>query len=199
MTDQQIVAGQLRQYKVLIIPAGAPVAQATLSTLARFVDAGGRIITAGDAAGDSALMWDEHGQPLPQTLRAHVLAQAMQGFSLGNDEPENASLAQHLDALTRVHVLDAATGQPFVYATREASKAGVKWESVNYEGRWLVNVVANGPDSQAVSLKLDGQQVERVKDLISGESFVGPIFHLRGLDAVSRSSAHCYTSNAPKS
>ena len=55
------------------------------------------------------------------------------------------------------------------------------WESVNDKGRWLINVVVNGPTDQAVSLEVEGRKVERVKDLISGETFVGPpSFHLHG-------------------
>ena len=126
-------------------------------------------------------MWDDHGQRLPSEVRAHVLAQATAGFTTMNDEPESTLAAQQLNALTHVHVLDAATNQPFVYKTRGAWSTGVEWESVNYKGHWLVDVVVHAPDEQAVSLDVDGRRVKRVKDLISGESFVGPVFHLHGL------------------
>ena len=85
VTDEQMAAGKLRQYKLALIPA-EPMTRTALSALAHFVDAGGRIMTIGNAAGDSVLMWDNHGQRLPSELRAHVLAHAVEGFTLTNNE-----------------------------------------------------------------------------------------------------------------
>jgi hypothetical protein len=184
LSDAQIAAGHLRQYQLLVIPTGVPVARTTLSAVEHFVDTGGHVVTVVNAGQDSALLWDEHHQRLPPDARAHVLAKAVAvSLQLADSPPGAPPLAQQLATVggTRVQLLDATTNQPFTYKTQDEMYHGTTWRTVPYHGRVLVSVVTGAPASRAVSLAVDGRRIARVMDLISGETMVGPIFHLTGL------------------
>lgn len=159
VTDDQVAAGELADYQMLVVPEVTNLPAATLAGIRAWQDAGGHVITIGDPA--ELLTDDEYDDPLPSADRDAVLAGAV-NVPPGVAEPELAEIFfGELDVLglNRVVAYDAATDEP---ATE------LEWRVADHDGQSLLSLINLSEEDRQIYVEVDGNVVTPVKELISG-------------------------------
>lgn len=168
VSEQQVEAGGLDSYKLLIVPNASRVNPATLSGIRLFMEQGGRVLL----IGSHALELAPHGTPLSAADRSYVFAHADKiataDWTASQIRDFLLPILQNINP-QQLMLLNPADGEP-VY--------GVEWRSVEYEGRTLVNVVNYGPNAVTVSIERNGARAVGFPDLITGESTAGQTIEL---------------------
>ncbi|MGN7763490.1 beta-galactosidase [Paenibacillus sp. 22594] len=171
VSEQQVEAGGLDSYKLLIVPNASRVNPATLGGIRLFMEQGGRVLL----IGSHALELAPHGTPLSAADRSYVFAHADKiaaaDWTASQIRDFLLPIQQNINP-QQLMLLDPVDGEP-VY--------GVEWRSVEYEGRTLVNVVNYGPNAVTVSIERNGARAVGFPDLITGESAAGQTIELQPL------------------
>lgn len=171
VTEQQIAAGRLKRYRLLLIPNATHTQQSTVRGIARFAAAGGRVV----AVGDSLLTRDEHDRPLSAIARQQALAGAVRVATVDTslvDSTLRRALLRQFDGFgtNRVQLLDAETHQ---------LPAGVEWRAVwdaTGSGRWVINVGNFTAQAKRISVVIDGRPRPAAIDLVSGTHYTGETY-----------------------
>lgn len=171
VSEQQVEAGGLDSYKLLIVPNASRVNPETLSGIRLFMEQGGRVLL----IGSHALELTPHGTALSATDRSYVFAHADKiaaaDWTASQIREFLLPILENINP-QQLMLLDPADSEP-VY--------GVEWRSVEYEGQTLVNVVNYGPEAVTVSIDRNGTIAQHFPDLITGKSTDGQTVKLQPL------------------
>ncbi|RAU98158.1 S-layer homology domain-containing protein [Paenibacillus sp. YN15] len=175
VTEKQIAAGKLADYKLLVVPAAAHVNADALPGIEQFAASGGKVVL----IGEDSLTKDGHNQPQNAaayqavagqalTLPAQYGAGVLQSPTATEIRAQLLPLLEELNAL-EVMVTDTATQAPAVE---------LGWQTGVYNGRLLLNVVNYTGETRQLQITRQGEPVAAMKDLISGRSLSGAALEL---------------------
>jgi hypothetical protein len=184
ITEQQITAGKLTHYKLLLIPAATHTQASTVHGIRHFADTGGHII----AIGSDLLTRDEHNQPLPADDRKHALATAIPIPTLDTtttDTTLQTILIHQFQTfgITHIQLIDAATNH-----LPDGVEWRATWDTTNH--RWLINVANFTQHPKRLYLELDGQKLTNATDLITATPTPGNTYLIQPYTPYLFSSPH---------
>lgn len=172
VSEKQIASGGLDPYRLLIVPNATHVQSGTLDEISEFSSNGGRVIV----IGEDSLSRNGHGQLLSTGVRTGLFDRADAVLAAGaSAQAIRSALLPVLEdlELTGVMLVDAsaASNEP-VY--------GVHWQSADYNGRTLVNIVNYTEETVTATLNVP-YGIDSIAELLSGETLSGPSIVLEPL------------------
>ncbi|MEF2248516.1 S-layer homology domain-containing protein [Paenibacillus sp. IITD108] len=171
ISEKQIAAGQLNNYKMLVVPYVTRTEANTLSEIKSFIEQGGRVLL----IGTHALKLTPHGAEQAAADRQYILDHAdfisaanwtalqMRDFMepiLGSINPQHIKL------------IDSSNGKMPYH---------VEWRNTIFEGKTLLNVVNYGSEAVSVQVRSENQIISPVLNLITDEAVHGSTITLEPL------------------
>ncbi|AZN41326.1 sugar-binding protein [Paenibacillus albus] len=164
VSEAGVQKGDLRGYKLLIVPNATNVEADTLKAIKAFVAGGGKVIV----VGESSLSADENAKPLNASIRSYILSHATTVSVDALTQTVGSQLASL--GLMKVVLKDADTGLP---------ASGVEWQSVEYKGKLLIDIANYDPSSASKNLviEVNGRPIGVTDELIDGGKVDGRHFN----------------------
>ena len=156
--QEQIAAGKLADYRLLLLPQTTHETDATVRGIGRFVESGGSVAI----MGDEALRYDEYNNPRPPVT----------WLKAPTDVVQPDADARQLRAIfrDRLEALNALPHYDVIDSTSNALLWGVEWRVAQHEGHTLVNAVNLTKQPMTVHLRpRDGTVVKALDLLTSGK------------------------------
>ncbi|HOD49904.1 MAG TPA: beta-galactosidase [Candidatus Hydrogenedentes bacterium] len=162
VTERQIEAGALAQYKLVIVPRAAHTPDAVMSAFQEYIGAGGVVMTVGPC-----FTHDEYGR-----VRSQGLVQSGSGRLV--DYPDPLTPQAYRDVIDRL--LDAAcAARPLRLVGPYGEPVwGVNVRAAEHRGRLLVSVLNVTRESRPVRLVAE-TPIQRAVDLINREEVTFPL------------------------
>jgi hypothetical protein len=158
VSEKQSNEDGLDGINVLFVPEVTHINAETLASLQQFVDRGGKLVI----TGNHSLKFDEHNQPLSETIRNQILNSAnttmIPSNTLARQIRETVTPLFAGAGLNQVLLIDAATNLP-VYET--------EWRSVWQNGRLLINIDNYSDTVKNVYIQVNGQRMSQWNDLLN--------------------------------
>ena len=156
ITDEQVAAGLLDQYKCLVVAGAEHASRAAVEGIRKFAEGGGTVL----AYGSKNLTADEYGHEIAPPPFAAVLERVR--------ESEMPALRNAL--LERLQAL--GIGPAVVVRTPQGELPwGVEWRMASLDRLWVINLVNYRKADAQVILPLDGIWM----DAISGSPLANPV------------------------
>ncbi|WP_260405254.1 S-layer homology domain-containing protein [Paenibacillus sp. 598K] len=163
ISERQIEAGKLNNYKLLIVPGSTHITTEALEGIADYVRSGGKVILSGEAA----LGMNKASRPSDPALLGELQETAVKidSNSLGELELRD-ELAKHVAGLGKyeVQLVHPDSGE-LIY--------GVEWLQAEYRNQLLINIANYTDQAKSAKLLIDGKPVGTVAELIRGEEVDG--------------------------
>lgn len=134
VTDEQVVAGKLKDYKVLIVPQARAATRASIEAIRAYTKDDGRVL----AYGEDNLTFDEYGREVAPPNRIQKLP-GVKGAELR-------------DALMRILAKEGVTPLVVLRTTEKRIPYGVEWRCAVLDGRSIVSIVNYAIDPVSVEL-----------------------------------------------
>jgi hypothetical protein len=134
VTDEQVAAGRLKDYKVLIVPQAQAATRASIDAIRAYAQEGGRVLV----CGEDNLTRDEYGREVAPPKRMKELP--------------DAKGAELRDTLMRILAKEGVAPLVVLRTAKEEVPYGVEWRCAVLDGRNIVNVVNYSKDPVVIEL-----------------------------------------------
>ncbi len=163
ISEKQIAAGNLANYKLLVVPYVTRMEASTLTEIKSFIEQGGKVLL----IGTHALKLTPHGEEQAAADRQYIFDHAeyisaadwtaaqMRDFM----EPVLTSIHPH-----HIQLIDSSSGKMPYH---------VEWRSTTYEDKTLLNIVNYGSTAITVHVRSGNQVMDSLTNLITDEAANG--------------------------